>query len=354
MTGVRSILDMLRCVTNPHSTTIYPFPDNVDVTPVFVWQMVRKFGVLFYPEVVVTRSKRVLATNGVYCPYFVIKETYRHLKPKLVGLLKKENINTVEPFEDLLVLSKKPTVSLVNIKKILTTLVSGLGWGDDWDFKDNILTLNDNSSRFSFVTFEYIMRRIDGLTDTDFFKKVRSNNLKFLYNNLGIEAVRTYLMQTIPAVLEKEGINIALSHVEFLIDNMTYQGHISPYTRSGVDVHNSVFLRASFETTVNTLSEASAEMLRDDIKCPTSSILFGKPSQIGTMYGLTIIEKDKDLGDVDDEVIEYAPMETYRNTEQQQDEVGFHFYDSDYENDDESPKRQKVTDSPEYEIELEL
>lgn len=357
VTGVRSIIDMLRGVLSPHSTTIYPFPNNVDIRPVFVKDMVLTFGVMFYP-MIRFHGKRILATNCVYCYYFVIDPMYKAQKEKLKTLLRDQGIEPFEPDHNLIVLSKKkPAMSLYKLKSILTMLVSGLVWGSDWEFKDNILTLHDESKGFGVIDFDYMVKHIgDVLLETNFFTKVRSNNLRFIYKNLGIEAVRTYLVETIPAVLEKEGIHISFSHVELIIDNMTYMGHIAPYTRSGVDVNQSVLLRASFETTTNTLSSAAASALSDDIKCPTSSIIFGKPSQIGTMYNLKIIEKDRNVVEEEEEIA-YAPVEIPQTQEEVEDDVGdhFHFYASDHDSDgeDESPKRQRVEDSPEYDIELE-
>lgn len=385
--GVQSILEMLKATKNPSCATIYPFPENIDIAPVILEEMIVRFGTMFYPTVKYLKNGNVRVTNSTYCKYFDLNKKFRHVYTMLAKLLKRqENIDCIFVDEDTMVLSKRQPVSCLKIQWLMKSLVKGIGWGSDWTMSGGVLSLNDNTFNMNFIDFDYINQRVDGLLDTDFFTKIRTNHLHFIYNNLGIEATRSYLMETIPTIVSKEGINISLSHIELIIDVMTHAGVLSPYTRNGLNVEEGVLLRASFETNTKALSDASSGLLHDDIKCPTSSIIVGKSPEIGTMYNLEIVERGFDgckpfnsdeephqpiemainTSCYEDQGFSYAvdtmemspqhapasPMSDIFND----DDVHFIEYDSEYE--DESPverKRQKMeTDSPEMEIDMDL
>lgn len=363
--GVQSILDMLHVLTTPQTTTIYPFPRIVhkqDLEPITTKDMVEEFGVMFYPIVKTypNKNKPPKLLNKIYCKYLKLKESYQNQFPKLFHLLKKLSIKFTLIHGNLLVCTNN--VSLLKIKQVLKKLVSGLVWqSSSWEFEQGVLTLNKGGLQLNFIDFNYIAERVPILLCTDFFYKIRTNNLNFIYKNLGIEAVRTYLVETIPQILEKEGIHISFSHVELLVDNMTYQGRVSPYTRSGVNIDESVLLRASFETTSNTLANASVANMKDDLRCPTASIIFGKPSSIGSMYNLEIIEKNPKQEETIEEESEIEmssplpPTFSFEDlmSDDDDDEPHFHYYKSDEEGEEESPSKKFKNDS-EMEMELEL
>lgn len=63
---------------------------------------------------------------------------------------------------------------------------------------------------------------------------------------------------------------------------MTRNGGFTPFSRQGLKTSVSPFLKMSFETTCNFLKEAVAEGDFDDLESPSSRIVVGKVSGVGS------------------------------------------------------------------------
>lgn len=364
VTGMKNVLDMLNASKSPKVTTIYPLDDYIDTRQVYLKDIIVGTGAMFYP--VMSKTKRL--ANCPYCKFFVLNEGYSDLFHRIPLLLNQLYVNIDVIFVDtnVIVISGKSEVSISSINKITNILLKGIGWYGPGVRHGPVLTLAEgDGAKLNNIDLGYFVDRMPEILNGNFLTKIRTNNIHFIYNNFGIEAVRTYLLETIPAVLGKEGIDISFSHVELIVDVMTYQGVISPFTRSGMFVEDGLLLRASFETATTTLSEAACKNLSDDIVCPTSSIIMGQAPSLGTMYGLDIIEHETPKDDYVDFEVEYANRQHVLQPEVV-DEVHFFGYESDHDGDPEGDpegdlevepafsKRQRLNKTPELEMSMTL
>lgn len=62
----------------------------------------------------------------------------------------------------------------------------------------------------------------------------------------------------------------------------THAGGYRPFNRSGISHKSSPLLKASFETTVAFLSEATLHGDYDDLQSPAGRIVMGRPGVTGT------------------------------------------------------------------------
>jgi DNA-directed RNA polymerase I subunit RPA1 len=62
----------------------------------------------------------------------------------------------------------------------------------------------------------------------------------------------------------------------------THGGAYRPFNRTGISAKSSPLLKASFETTVAFLSEATLHGDFDDLSSPAGRIVMGQPSRSGT------------------------------------------------------------------------
>jgi len=111
------------------------------------------------------------------------------------------------------------------------------------------------------------------------FTRTTSNNVWDIYDVLGIEAVREFLVEEFMSIME--GINIC--HAELLVDRMTHGGSIASITRYTMKKDESgPFGRASFEETMDNFLNAAARGEIEPTKGVSASIICGKRAPIGT------------------------------------------------------------------------
>jgi DNA-directed RNA polymerase beta' subunit len=111
------------------------------------------------------------------------------------------------------------------------------------------------------------------------FSRTISNNVWDIYEVLGIEAVRTFLVEEFMSIME--GINIC--HAELLVDRMTHNGNIASITRYTMKKDESgPFGRASFEETMDNFLNAAAKGEIEPTKGVSAAIICGKRAPIGT------------------------------------------------------------------------
>jgi DNA-directed RNA polymerase II subunit RPB1 len=111
------------------------------------------------------------------------------------------------------------------------------------------------------------------------YKRTISNNVWDIYEVLGIEAVRTFLVEEFMSIME--GINSC--HAELLVDRMTHAGSIASITRYTMKKDESgPFGRASFEETMDNFLNAAARGEIEPTKGVSAAIICGKRASIGT------------------------------------------------------------------------
>lgn len=110
-----------------------------------------------------------------------------------------------------------------------------------------------------------------------------SNNMWEIYNTMGIEATREFLIEEFTNVVSSDGTFINPSHILLLVDVMTYQGNITSVSRYGMKKEQmGVLSRASFEESLDQFCNAGFYAEKDFIKSVSANIMCGKRSSIGS------------------------------------------------------------------------
>lgn len=100
---------------------------------------------------------------------------------------------------------------------------------------------------------------------------------------LGIEAAVALLMREITNVLSFDGTYVNAHHFGLLVDTMTQSGQRDAVTRYGITkLRGSPLMRASFEQTLDILTDAAMFGMKDNICGVTENIMIGKRVKTGT------------------------------------------------------------------------
>jgi DNA-directed RNA polymerase beta' subunit len=114
--------------------------------------------------------------------------------------------------------------------------------------------------------------------DVDIYNTM-SNNIWEIYNTLGIEATRQYLIEEFGSIVG--GINPC--HSKLLADKMTYNGVLASISRYAMRTEGSGALsKASFEETLDNLLNAAVYGERECTDGVSASIICGKLGKFGT------------------------------------------------------------------------
>jgi len=158
------------------------------------------------------------------------------------------------------------------IKNIFVTGVKGI---------DNVLLVRENDE-FVIVTSGTNLREV---LDFDYVDETRtySNDIREIGDILGIEAARQTIINEIKGVLTSQGLNIDDRHVMLIADSMCQKGAIQGITRYGIIKQKaSVIARASFETPIKHLLEASLIGERDNLTSVIENVMINQVVPIGT------------------------------------------------------------------------
>ena len=150
------------------------------------------------------------------------------------------------------------------------------------------------------------------------FLKLYSNDIYYIQSTLGIAAAETFITMELKRTLASEGININERHLNLITANMTVSGHIKPNKFGGVDMDESVFLKATFQESTTTFSKAAAEGTVDELIGVSSQILLGVKPTVGLG---TVSLTYPDVGPVVERVVErvddppYCPSPEYTSVD---------------------------------------
>lgn len=110
-----------------------------------------------------------------------------------------------------------------------------------------------------------------------------SNDIFEIAKVLGIEAARNAIIREISRVLHDQGLEIDDRHIMFVSDLMTTTGSVKGVTRSGITGEKeSVLARASFETPIVHLINASMVGEVDKLNSVVENVLINQPIPLGT------------------------------------------------------------------------
>ncbi len=113
--------------------------------------------------------------------------------------------------------------------------------------------------------------------------KVLSNDIHETAEVLGIEAARQTIINEIKKVIDSQGLEINISHLDLIGDAMTSSGVVKGVTRMGiVSEKSSVFARAAFETPDKQFINATIQGKRDELTSVIENIMLNQPVPVGT------------------------------------------------------------------------
>lgn len=123
--------------------------------------------------------------------------------------------------------------------------------------------------------------------------RTTSNNIHEVIEVLGIEAARQAIINEVNKVLDNQGIDIDVRHIMLVSDTMTLTGHVLGISRYGIVKEKpSVLARASFETPLKHIFNASITGEVDNLNSVIENVMINQPVPLGT--GLThLIMKNK-------------------------------------------------------------
>lgn len=139
----------------------------------------------------------------------------------------------------------------------------------------------ENSDARRLNTLRLIMS-IDQIDST----KTTSNNIWDIYETLGVEAVKAFLVQEFMSIMD--GINEC--HARLLVDRMTFGGSVSSISRYTMKKDESGPMgKASFEESLDNFLNAAIQGEVEPTTGISASIICGKRSNVGTgIMGLKI------------------------------------------------------------------
>jgi DNA-directed RNA polymerase subunit A" len=110
-----------------------------------------------------------------------------------------------------------------------------------------------------------------------------SNSIYEIANVLGIEAARQAIIDEVYKVIEAQGLNIDIRHIMLVTDTMCWGGDIKGITRYGVVGEKaSVLARASFETPIKHIVNASLIGEVDPLDSVVENVMLNQPVPVGT------------------------------------------------------------------------
>ena len=125
----------------------------------------------------------------------------------------------------------------------------------------------------------------DKIMKIDFVDKTRtiSNNVHKINSLLGIEAARQVIINEINNVIEAQGLNVNLRHIMLVADIITMNGKILGINRYGIVKDKpSVLARASFETPIRHLINASLAGSNDPLYSVIENVMMNQVVPLGT------------------------------------------------------------------------
>jgi len=175
------------------------------------------------------------------------------------------------------------------LKSFVVSGISGI--------KDYIIRRDSETSEWIIDTEGCNFRELVG---SDLFDtiKIVSNNMWDIYEVLGIEATREFLIDEFTKVVSSDGSYINPRHVSVLVDTMTFKGDITSISRYSVRNKTSPMARASFEESVDNFLKSGVFCEKEKLDSISSNIMVGKTMSSGT--GLCDVLMDSKLLNMDE------------------------------------------------------
>ena len=164
-------------------------------------------------------------------------------------------------------------------------------------------------------------------------EQVMCNNMWEIYNVLGIEAAREFLIDEFMNVVSSDGTFINERHVSLLVDIMTFAGTIHSISRYGMKKANvGVLAKASFEESLDNFLKCAIRGEIENTNGVSASIMCGKRANLGSGISKIIPDlsqfqnvKVHDMSDIEQKIkdseLEFDMKEEMKESEQYQEEI---------------------------------
>jgi len=161
------------------------------------------------------------------------------------------------------------------------------------------------------ITLGTNIKKIMDLKEVD-KNKLISNDFHEVAGIFGIEAARQLIIEEIKSVLNSQGLDIDMRHLELAADAMSNTGLIKGVTRMGIIAQkSSILARATFETPDKQFVNASIKGSKDRLTSVIENIILNQPVPVGTgLPGLLVKvigpmkKKEKDMKKASEKIIE--------------------------------------------------
>lgn len=175
----------------------------------------------------------------------------------------------LELFYDEVLCSKIEQVTIHGVAKIKDYFITRNI--DTKDEKNPFLISTEGSNLKDLLQLDFIDK-----------KTLQSNDIWDIYNLIGIEGTRKFLIQELNEIVSSDGF-VNKCHIELLVDTMTNTGNITSISRYGIKKDkNSVFSRSSFEESLDHFVKAGFFSEHEMVTSVSASIMTGKHCNIGT------------------------------------------------------------------------
>lgn len=138
--------------------------------------------------------------------------------------------------------------------------------------KSDKMIKTEGVSLLSLVKFNHILD----------LNSIYTNDIHAIANTYGIEAASQAIRREMANVFAVYGIEVDSRHLSLIADYMTYSGTIRGMNRMSMEASASPFQQMSFESCMKYLKDAAILGLYDDVKSPSASLVFGRPTRGGT------------------------------------------------------------------------
>ncbi|KAF4120987.1 hypothetical protein GMORB2_2473 [Geosmithia morbida] len=112
--------------------------------------------------------------------------------------------------------------------------------------------------------------------------RIMTNDIGAVLEVYGVEAARANIVSELAGVFGSHGIKVDYRHLNLIADYMTRGGDFTPFNRMGLRSNVSPFTKMSFETTLGFLKDAVLDGDWDDLTTPSSRLVMGRLSKVGT------------------------------------------------------------------------
>src|SRR3989344_7178973 len=166
-----------------------------------------------------------------------------------------------------------------------------------------VLPVKENTE-FVILTAGTNLKEVLEMKDVD-ASRTTTNDIFEIFKVLGIEATRQAIINETSKIYEDQGLDVDVRHMMFMADIITNSGKIRGITRSGITSEKeSVLARASFETPIKHIINASLVGEEDKLNSVIENVMLNQPVPLGTCLPdlvLKISGITKELKDIKEE-----------------------------------------------------